>query len=168
MPRPYAFETRDCGRCGGSGHYSYNTMDGTRCYGCRGSGKVLTPKAKKAKKIYDAERDAILVMPASAVTEGMVLWSDGVPGFTASRWRRVLSVRPDDLNPGKIIISMVGLGHHCSPNDPFRRSATPEEVITLDAVMARFLGKGVIQTEVYASHEKTCDIPNCICKPPEA
>ena len=28
-----------CKRCGGSGHYSYNSLDGTTCYGCRGSGK---------------------------------------------------------------------------------------------------------------------------------
>lgn len=27
-----------CPRCGGSGHYSYNQMDGTVCYGCMGSG----------------------------------------------------------------------------------------------------------------------------------
>ncbi len=27
-----------CSRCGGSGHYSFNLMDGTRCYGCSGSG----------------------------------------------------------------------------------------------------------------------------------
>ena len=29
----------NCTRCGGSGHYSYNQMDGTRCYGCNGTGK---------------------------------------------------------------------------------------------------------------------------------
>jgi hypothetical protein len=27
-----------CPRCGGSGHYSYNPMDGTICFQCRGSG----------------------------------------------------------------------------------------------------------------------------------
>ena len=27
-----------CPRCGGSGHYSYNPMDGTVCFQCRGSG----------------------------------------------------------------------------------------------------------------------------------
>lgn len=27
-----------CGRCGGEGHYSYNTLDGTVCYGCWGDG----------------------------------------------------------------------------------------------------------------------------------
>ena len=26
-----------CGRCGGSGRYSYNQMDGDRCFGCSGS-----------------------------------------------------------------------------------------------------------------------------------
>ena len=34
-----------CPRCGGSGHYSYNEMDGTRCYGCGGSG-VTTQKVR--------------------------------------------------------------------------------------------------------------------------
>ena len=30
-----------CPRCGGSGHYSYNQIDGTRCYGCNGSGIAI-------------------------------------------------------------------------------------------------------------------------------
>lgn len=34
-----------CGRCGGTGNYSYNQMDGTRCYGCGGSGKKLPTTA---------------------------------------------------------------------------------------------------------------------------
>ena len=36
-----------CPRCGGSGHYSYNEMDGTRCYGCGGSGTAV-----KAVRVY--------------------------------------------------------------------------------------------------------------------
>ena len=31
----------NCPRCGGSGHYSYNPMDGTVCFQCRGSGKQV-------------------------------------------------------------------------------------------------------------------------------
>lgn len=31
-----------CGRCCGSGHYSYNAMYGTTCFGCGGAGKVAT------------------------------------------------------------------------------------------------------------------------------
>ena len=30
-----------CPRCGGSGHYSYNQIDGTRCFGCNGTGHKI-------------------------------------------------------------------------------------------------------------------------------
>lgn len=33
--------TEVCGRCGGSGRYSWNQIDGDRCFGCGGSGKKL-------------------------------------------------------------------------------------------------------------------------------
>lgn len=40
-----------CPRCSGSGHYSYNQMDGTRCYGCQGSGvSVQTVRAYTEKE----------------------------------------------------------------------------------------------------------------------
>jgi hypothetical protein len=32
-----------CGRCAGSGNYSFNQTDGTRCYGCQGN-RVIAPK----------------------------------------------------------------------------------------------------------------------------
>lgn len=31
----------NCGRCGGSGRYSYNQIDGDRCFGCNGKGIVF-------------------------------------------------------------------------------------------------------------------------------
>lgn len=34
-----------CPRCGATGHYSYNQMDGTRCYGCMGK-KFVTKKVR--------------------------------------------------------------------------------------------------------------------------
>ncbi len=37
-PVPVGFEV--CGRCGGTGRYSFNTKDLDRCYGCGGSGVV--------------------------------------------------------------------------------------------------------------------------------
>lgn len=42
-----------CGRCGGSGHYSFNQINGTTCFGCSGSGKRL---AKITKKIVAAAK----------------------------------------------------------------------------------------------------------------
>ena len=35
-----------CSRCGGSGHSSFNLTRGTVCFGCNGSGSVLTTDAK--------------------------------------------------------------------------------------------------------------------------
>jgi hypothetical protein len=51
------YEKEDCGRCGGSGQYSYNSMHGSRCYGCGGSGKRLTKRGAAAKKFADAMLD---------------------------------------------------------------------------------------------------------------
>lgn len=39
--------TKECSRCGGSGHYSYNQMHGTMCYGCSGSGKMVVAPTTK-------------------------------------------------------------------------------------------------------------------------
>ena len=44
-----------CGRCGGSGRYSFNMMDGDRCYGCGGCGKVYTGADKYVARIKRAE-----------------------------------------------------------------------------------------------------------------
>ena len=38
-----------CPRCGGSGHYSYNPIDKTRCYGCNGIGFVRITGKKETK-----------------------------------------------------------------------------------------------------------------------
>jgi len=50
------FETDTCSRCGGSGHYSFNQIDGTRCYGCNGRGRRFTKRGAEAKRFYDELR----------------------------------------------------------------------------------------------------------------
>lgn len=42
-----------CPRCGGSGHYSYNQMDGSRCYGCGGRGTVTQNVRAYTEKEYN-------------------------------------------------------------------------------------------------------------------
>lgn len=42
-----------CPRCGGSGHYSYNQLDGTRCYGCNGSGVSIQKVRVYTEKEYN-------------------------------------------------------------------------------------------------------------------
>lgn len=42
------YERQPCGRCGGSGRYSFNQIDGDRCYGCGGTGQKLTKRGAAA------------------------------------------------------------------------------------------------------------------------
>lgn len=42
----------ECPRCGGSGHYAYNPLDGTVCYGCNGTGKVVNEVRAYTEKEY--------------------------------------------------------------------------------------------------------------------
>lgn len=44
-------KSRGCGRCGGSGRYSYNQMHGSRCYGCSGVGSQLLPPSGYPRQI---------------------------------------------------------------------------------------------------------------------
>ena len=47
-----------CPRCSGSGHYSYNQMDGTRCYGCNGSGTAILTVRAYSEKEYNRMQTA--------------------------------------------------------------------------------------------------------------
>lgn len=48
------YERETCGRCGGSGSYSYNQIDGSRCYGCNGSGQKLSKRGRAARAFADS------------------------------------------------------------------------------------------------------------------
>lgn len=50
-----------CPRCNGSGHFSFNQIHGTMCYGCNGAGFVPKAQAKKmkAQKPIDPNGEAI-------------------------------------------------------------------------------------------------------------
>jgi hypothetical protein len=47
------FENQVCGRCGGTGHYSYNQVDGSTCFKCRGSKTRLTPRGLASQNYYN-------------------------------------------------------------------------------------------------------------------
>ena len=56
-----------CGRCGGSGNYSFNLIDGTVCYGRNGSGFQMVDLAAVAKKqAAAAKRQAAAAVNAEA------------------------------------------------------------------------------------------------------
>lgn len=49
--------TPRCNRCGGSGHYSFNQVDGTRCYGCNGAG-YQKPTTRQMPEVLKAAKEA--------------------------------------------------------------------------------------------------------------
>lgn len=50
--------TEACTRCAGSGHFSFNLIDGTKCYGCNGSGKKTFKTSPEVRAAAKARRDA--------------------------------------------------------------------------------------------------------------
>ena len=46
-----------CPRCGGTGHYSYNQRDGTKCFKCWGKKYALPRLSKKWIALVQAERN---------------------------------------------------------------------------------------------------------------
>ena len=65
MSSKVEYEREECGRCGGSGQHSYNQVDGSRCYGCGGTGKRLTKRGAAAR----AFASSLLDTPIEAFAE---------------------------------------------------------------------------------------------------
>jgi len=64
------YKKQTCTRCGGTGEFSYNQMEGTRCRGCRGSGKTLTRNASKSAKAVKVYIDENYSRPVDQVKIG--------------------------------------------------------------------------------------------------
>jgi hypothetical protein len=66
------FENETCGRCAGTGKFSYNQIDGNRCYGCQGSGVKLTKRGAAAKAFFIESQQT----PVADLKPGMFVWDD--------------------------------------------------------------------------------------------
>lgn len=91
------FETETCGRCGGCGEYSYNQIDGSRCYGCLGTGRRLTKRGHAAK----AHFQQLTTMRGADIQAGMLV----LDTWRGNKWRHVLSVEPGE--GGRIVDGVV-------------------------------------------------------------
>lgn len=84
--KPTIFQSETCGRCGGSGRYSYNQMHGSTCYGCSGKGSKLTKAGRAAYDFYLAS----VSKPARDVVVGNKIWeSIAIGSNIASGWMRI-------------------------------------------------------------------------------
>lgn len=95
-----AFETETCSRCGGSGEYSYNQIDGTKCFGCGGNGLQYTPRGHQAHQFYVK----LMQKPAGDFVVGET-YKDTVD----RRQRRIIEIKADPLNPGHVQLNSRGM-----------------------------------------------------------
>lgn len=77
------YEQVPCGRCGGSGRYSYCQMYGDTCFGCRGKGKVLSRAGSKAYKAIEDFIRSNFRVPVESIEAGMRV-RDGDRTFTVT------------------------------------------------------------------------------------
>lgn len=88
------FENETCGRCGGSGRYSYCSMHGSTCFGCGGAGRRLTKRGRAAQLYLQALRER----PVTELKVGDLVLIDGIPGMTKSRFGKITEIQ---TGPGR-------------------------------------------------------------------
>lgn len=128
-------------------------MHGSRCYGCGGSGQILTKRGKAAQKWF---REAIS-RPANTVQPGWLVWWADMNPMAAGKWVTVSDAR--EVNQGTEITTMRGTKAGISPaNFPIRavesiaqRDALVEQALAYQATLSPTTGKSVKTTTTLAS-----------------
>lgn len=140
------YEKAVCGRCAGSGEYSYNAMHGTTCYGCSGKGTTLSRTGAAAAKIIRAMRTEMTRVPVETIRPGTHIHLGG-------RWRRVIEVRTGDAaghrapdHPELIPIHIRAQGHGLGTyaGQTVQIPVTPEQWATLVAKARTLKGAEVV------------------------
>lgn len=115
------FENEVCSRCGGTGRFSYNQVDGSRCYGCNGTGVKYTKRGAAAHELYIK----LLSKPASEIVAGEKIYCDGIgAGWYVVKSAKVLDSGMVDFDFGQ----GKGLnGRRCNGSEIIRYAHTNEE-----------------------------------------
>ncbi|CAB4165194.1 hypothetical protein UFOVP820_21 [uncultured Caudovirales phage] len=129
-------EHTTCSRCGGSGHYSFNLMHGSRCYGCGGSGYKLTKRGVAANRWLREQRmvaTADMKIGDRFLVEGLV---------QPNRWFTVMEVYDHAgvphfkcIDEKRVAYDPIDSTYHCRVNstDKYRREMTLEQRRELQA-----------------------------------
>lgn len=140
MTKKFIFEEQTCGRCGGSGSYSYCSMYGSRCFGCGGKGVKLTKRGAAAQRFFTE----LASKPASEFKPGELIRMSNVTtgGDTYTAFETVVSVAPagdkfqafsNGVRVGQDALEIVTTRKGCesstftSPTTMYRRGLTGEE-----------------------------------------
>lgn len=88
-----AIESIPCSRCGGTGHYSYCSMHGTRCFKCGGAKRVHTKRGAAAAKFLEELRS----VPVEQIAPGDLMRVEMFVG--AGSYRFFMRVESIELRP---------------------------------------------------------------------
>lgn len=135
------FEKEVCGRCGGSGSYSYNQRDGSRCYGCGGRGERLTKRGAAASKYFHD----LCAVRADEVKAGDLAEMTAVApsGAMARYFATVVEVGPRDCKMFSVVdgkrveVPLIAIktesakfgpmSYNCGPDALIRKGQTADE-----------------------------------------
>lgn len=95
------FENETCGRCGGSGKYSFNHMEGDRCRGCHGTGYKLTKRGAAAKAFFTEK----MTHPVSALAVGDYVF-ESINAVGPKSWLKLVEIIPDALNDDRVTLRL--------------------------------------------------------------
>lgn len=110
------FDRMACSRCGGSGQYSFNPMDGSRCFKCHGVGTILTKVGLKAREDLDAWCDQNWGTVVTEIKAGDRVWvAKGMTGVKV--WKEVLDSHGDRLNVSYWTLVTKSMTYGWRPND---------------------------------------------------
>ncbi len=155
--REIKYDRIDCSRCGGTGHYSYNAMDGTICFKCRGAKKTLSHPAAKSLKLVEGFKVGLLSTSASEIEVG-----DAFKSINSNRrYAKVIEVRPVETNGSKslrdgemipllALVVMEGetqLAMNFAPEDPVLRFPDHDEFTEMMEFARDLPGVTVIDEE---------------------
>lgn len=126
-----AFECVECSRCGGSGHYSFNLMYGTRCFKCAGNKLTYTKRGAVARERYESHFqvriDELEVGMKIKTDHGIATvtevrpWQDGDGG----QINKATGKADAEVNADKWQVSTTRIGYSGFKGDhTFRRVAT--------------------------------------------
>lgn len=93
------YDKETCGRCGGTGEYSYCQTYGRRCFKCGGQKMQLTRAGKKAKAVAEAWKAEHAVIRAGDVTVGTVIVNE------AGKRVPVTKVAPSRVDEGHVVLT---------------------------------------------------------------
>ena len=131
-----------CTRCGGTGRYSFNQIDGDKCYGCSGTGYQLHRGAKAAHAAYTAAAKAAFRPTAAHLQVGDVIlerYTEKQSQAADEDWARIIDIEVTDR--------VMGRGGYC-----YR---------TREAAEAALVGggpSGAANAETVLGHGQTLDI----------